>query len=94
MGDHADEAIEQGFAEMAAEGDYLGGLISEDEAYEHGIIDEHGAIMGSIAVIRKIKATKCKFCGKTELHWKSSDIGKWRLHDKNNKIHSCKQYKK
>ena len=31
----------------------------------------------------------CKFCGKHSLHWKEVD-GKWRLYDKNDVLHDCR----
>ncbi len=34
----------------------------------------------------------CAFCNAHPLFWKKDNKGRWRLHDRNNRLHECKQY--
>jgi hypothetical protein len=36
----------------------------------------------------------CKYCGNEHVEWRQLDNGKWRLHNLNGKVHTCKEYKK
>lgn len=36
---------------------------------------------------------ECGYCGKKRLNWVTTKEGKWRLSDRNGKIHTCDKYK-
>ena len=79
MGDYAEDAIEQGYAEM---------LYDAFSGHEDGEMD------GIVRRRRRRKPrTECKFCGATGLMW-SNASGRWLLVDQNTaEVHTCEEYK-
>jgi hypothetical protein len=80
----ADFALDQ---VMDAEDDrleYLLGFITDEDAYELGIIDERGYMPRGGYSPPKV----CKHCGTQNLHWAHSQQG-WRLADAKGNIHTC-----
>ncbi len=90
MGEYADIAIEEMEMYEGLIGDFRNGNMSQNEAYELGIIDELGFELDSIPVIRVVYRRTCKYCGKKGLKWKKYNKT-WRLFDEN-VTHRCKEY--
>ncbi len=81
MADYYNEQIEEMDYQRSL---YRGGLMSGIEAYEKGIIDELGYEHSGYSQ----KTIKCRCCNKLGLHWAQRE-NKFRLFEKNNKIHKC-----
>ncbi len=87
MGDMADMALEAVEDSEMARSCWRGGQLSEQEAYDAGIIDELG-----FEYCDPPQLKTCKHCGKSDLKWGKVDAG-WRLFD-GEVMHQCKQYRK
>lgn len=83
MGDGADMALEamEDFEDLRLS--HKMGQMTDAEAYEHGIINELGGIIGTEG-----KIIKCRCCGEVGLHWEKIE-DKWRLFN-NEGLHDCK----
>jgi len=79
MADYINELIEQEYIDRDA---WRRGELSWEEAYDKGVVDEHGAEYGN-----GLKFITCRCCGKNNLLWNQVS-GKWRLFD-GNSIHKC-----
>lgn len=86
MGDMADYVNEQMEEEVERRFDYRMGRMSPCEAYDQGIIDEHGAEYGTR------KSVTCKHCGERFLFWMKTADG-WRTADSSG-IHICPTFNK
>ena len=94
MGDMADFALEQVMDAEYDRFEYRMGRMSDALAYDLGIIDEHGGYNHPpmFSTLRAPVHNKtCRYCGKTGLHWKNTELG-WRLADRDNTIQCCEQY--
>lgn len=86
-GDMADFALDQVMDEEDLRLDFRLGLLSSQEAYDNGIIDELGFEGGKGSPFKV-----CKHCGQTDLVWGKSN-GKWRLcHYSSGNVHTCKEH--
>ena len=86
MGEMADDFLDDVMEMEDRRLDYHGGKISQEEAYDLGIVDEMGfeySPFQHISADGKI----CRCCGKPGLHWDTHQ-GKWRLFDKSG-LHHC-----
>lgn len=89
MGMHADDYLNDTIDEECVRLDFIEGRMNIIDAYDRGIVDEHGALHGPYpAKFQKV----CRFCGKGGLHWAMLD-GKWRLYD-NGHVHVCSDYRR
>ena len=88
MGDMADYALEQVLDHEEDIFRYRNGGMSDLEAYDLGIIDEHGYQYYSLRASSKA----CKHCGETNLVWIETQHG-WRLANKSGAFHICSSYK-
>lgn len=79
MADYVNELIEQEYEDRDA---WRRGKLSWEEAYDRGVVDEHGAEYGT-----ELKTKTCRCCGEDGLIWGQYE-GKWRLFN-NNKLHIC-----
>lgn len=85
MGDMADYALECGANEEDHYDDYFSGRMSNWDAYENGIINELGGLVGTE---RKAPTSKtCRSCGMGGLRWGQLN-DKWLLHGKHG-VHVC-----
>lgn len=83
MGEHADDAIENGIHEMSL----------YDEMLDRGEFDwEWEFEFGCHGPIRLPKLKTCKHCKKTGLHWLNTGKG-WRLTEDGKTPHSCPEYR-
>lgn len=79
MGDIADYYLDQAEDYLILQEKYFAGEISEQEAFELGIIES--------APYPPPKTCRC--CGTTNLYWQKCE-DKWRLFEKNtNELHHC-----
>ncbi len=85
MGDMADFALDQVWTEEEARGDFRAGRMTTLEAYDRGIINEHGGEIGSEETA---KPKTCRCCGRTGLYWGRHD-DKWRLFTAEKTLHVC-----
>ena len=85
MGEMADFALGEVFDFDEDVQRYRSGQMSDQDAYESGIIDEMGYEPSARTAGGKLKT--CKYCGQTGLNWKKLN-GKWRLH-KGLLLHHC-----
>lgn len=84
MGDMADYFNEQVEDEEEARSVYWSGGMTHDEAYDRGIVDEHGFVASASS--RTVTKT-CRCCKKPGLTWKQHN-GKWLLHE-GSELHIC-----
>lgn len=101
MGDMADYALEQVYDAEDERFAYRMGEMSDQDAYDAGIIDEmggynHPPMFGhNTRAHRTIPSTSssktCGHCGTTGLRWVDTGHG-WRLADSQNKVHSCDKW--
>jgi len=86
MGDMADMDIGECITNDEMTMDFVTGRIGLGEAFESGVVDEHGSIPYSrVQTVKKNKT--CRRCKKSGLQWMNKD-GKWLLGDGIN-IHKC-----
>ena len=83
MGDHADDCMEACEDFEYNRSMYRSGMLSHDDAYYAGVIDESGCEQ----VAGCQQPVTCRHCHKRDLHWCEVD-GNWLLHDDNG-IHNC-----
>jgi len=83
MGDGADDALNRALDDEADRIEFLHGRMDILEAYDRGIVDEHGAMESP----GYKKAKTCKFCNKGGLQWDKHD-GRWVLFE-GGEIHNC-----
>jgi hypothetical protein len=88
MGDMADYALDQVWDMEDARSDYWAGDITNEEAYDMGIVDEMGGYCGPA---RSSTPKTCKHCGQHGLRWVTRD-DRWRLADNTGKLHVCKEH--
>lgn len=81
MGDCADMFLETVLDYECLRSDYLDGRMTDEKAYDHGVIDERGYI----TTITRGKTCRC--CGEGGLYWRQLD-GRWRLFSHGG-IHRC-----
>ena len=81
MADYFNEQLELDYEQRSL---YSSSGMSIQEAYDTGIIDEHGAEYGTH------KPLVCKHCGATGLVWLNTSEG-WRT-SINGKIHKCPKF--
>lgn len=79
MADYVNEQIEQDYYDLYQ---YRSGVMSHDEAYDRGIIDEFGCEYYSY------RTKTCRCCGEKNLEW-GKYKGKWRLFKIGGGIHVC-----
>lgn len=65
---------------------FVTGHMTIEEACDKGIINELGGEECGLVV------RKCRYCGKSNLHWAKHNEG-WRLFE-GNQPHECKEYEK
>lgn len=82
MGDMADFALDEIMDEDEISVNYSG-TYCDAEAFELGLIDEHGFICGT-----EKKSITCRCCKTEGLHW-GEYKGKWRLFDNSGTLHNC-----
>jgi hypothetical protein len=83
MSEFADYFLEEVENEEEARLNFRTGKLSNEEAYDRGIIDELGFEIGSGLTYKS-----CKWCNKSGLHWVETKMG-WRLAEQDNKLHTC-----
>jgi len=93
MGDMADYFLEEVEDFECRRLDYKSGRISDEEAYDRGIIDEMGyeyipGVSTGKAGSLDNQSKTCRSCGTARLHW-GKHKGKWRLFDLHG-LHQCK----
>ena len=92
MSDMADFALSE---TMDAEDDrfsYRMGEMSDQNAYDLGIIDELGGYKHpSMFSGTSARQMRCKYCGAGKLSWLETDRG-WRLATLAGDLHSCKEH--
>jgi hypothetical protein len=101
MGDMADFALEQAWDDLEAYWEYEEGHISHAEAYDQGIIDEQGFVIGNPRAMPwvtnspnagfRAKTLPCRYCGKQGMKWTQTGAG-WRLKEPDGQIHNCADY--
>ena len=82
MGDGADLALEAAFDDDEARFDYRCGVVSEQEAFDRGIIDELGYEYSYSS-----SSKTCRCCKKSGLTWGRQN-GRWLLFD-GAQMHKC-----
>lgn len=82
MGEMADYHLDEVLDHEETISDFRRGLISMQDAFDLGLINEHGGEIGTEA-----QPKTCRCCGTTGLSWGKHNE-KWRLFD-NGKIHVC-----
>lgn len=86
MGEMADLALDMVMDFEEERFEFHCGNLSQDEAYERGIIDEQGFEATPFTNANTTTKT-CRCCGETKLHWEQV-ANQWRLFDSNG-VHGC-----
>lgn len=89
----ADYALDQTLDMEDLRFDYRRGLLSVEDAYDLGIVDELGYEDRTPMFQPAPTTMTCKWCGESNLSWKQVETG-WRLADSKGSVHSCTKYKK
>lgn len=63
--------------------------MSYAEDFEHYMPDDYYYDSPNIKP-EKLNKT-CSMCNKSGLHWEKNNVGKWRLYEKNGKLHICSE---
>lgn len=91
MGEFAGYALDEA---VDAENDrwlYRQGSMSEQRAYDLGIVDHMGRYE-HVPMFKRATLKTCKHCGATGLVWGNTEHG-WRLHH-GGEVHICAEYKR
>ena len=92
MGDMADFELASVIDAEAMRFDYMQGNMSQTEAYDLGVCDEHGSVPHPQTSF-KHKSVSCKYCKSTNVKWVETKEG-WRLFDvRGNKMHDCSYWR-
>ena len=69
---------------------YLSGSMSDQEAMDVGILDEHGALPAgsTFSSSGRNRPVTCRCCATKGLKW-GKQKGKWRLVDSKGDLHQC-----
>ena len=87
MGEFAEDAIDASLDEYF----YAESEVDPDFTYEY--FRDGGGLFSSGAYRSGPRYKKCRYCGAESLEWGLTEKG-WRLLDKSNAVHQCKQYRK
>jgi hypothetical protein len=88
MGYMADMALDETMTEEDLRLEYRLGGMTDQQAYDIGLIDERGAEYRPF----KKSAKTCRHCLASGLSWLMTDAG-WRL-SSNGQIHNCPKFKR
>jgi hypothetical protein len=92
MGDFADMALQETMIMEGLRFDYRMGFMSDQQAFDEGIIDHLGR-EEYVPMFRPARKTlSCRHCGSTKVRWQATPAG-WRLFD-GSSMHACPKFAK
>ena len=92
MGDMADMALSETLDMEDLRFEYRMGGMSDQVAYQLGVIDERGGYHHVPMFSRTPRSMTCRYCGAPGLSWVSTPTG-WRL-GASGAVHSCGAYQR
>lgn len=92
MGEFADMALSETMDMEDLRFEYRIGKMSIFEAYELGIVDEHGAEPYRPMFKPARRPTTCKYCLTQAVRWHNTAELGWRLYNKTGELHTCQAF--